>query len=183
MSDQCVGEIRMFAGNYAPDGWAFCNGALLSVADNPELFALLGATYGGNGQTTFGLPDLRGRLPLGTGASIVGTNFALGASGGAETVALTSMTMPAHSHPVMATAAPATSSNPAGNLMAKSVNSNGGAYQDIMYLQVGAPVLKAYPLPESAVTVTGNSGSHANVMPCTGINFIIALTGFFPSLS
>jgi microcystin-dependent protein len=95
-----IGEIRMFAGNFAPQGWAFCNGQLLSIAENDVLFSLIGTTYGGDGQTTFALPDLRGRIPVHQGRSTFGTIFPLGSTGGTETVTLTQAQIPSHSHPL-----------------------------------------------------------------------------------
>jgi len=183
MSDQCVGEIRMFAGNYAPQGWALCDGSMLRVADQQMLFSLIGSTYGGDGQTTFALPDLRGRLPLGQGTSASGTNFPLAAKGGVETVALTADQMPGHAHAPMATSAPATLGSPSQNLMAKTVNSSGGTNQDIMYLKQAAPVLGTYLLKADAVTTAGSNQPHNNLMPSLAVNFIIALEGVYPEAS
>lgn len=183
MSDQCVGEIRIFAGNYAPGGWAICDGTVLNIAGNETLFSLIGAAYGGNGSTTFALPDLRGRLPISQGASAIGTSFTLAGKGGSENVTLSTDQIPAHMHPPVATSAPATSASPAGNLMAQAVNSNGGTNQDAMYLKINAPTLRKDTLNANSVTNTGASQSHNNVMPCAAINFIIALTGVYPDFS
>lgn len=183
MSDQCVGEIRMFAGNYAPDGWALCDGKLLNISGNEVLYSLIGTAYGGDGRTTFALPDLRSRLPLNQGTSLLGTSYVLGAHGGTEGVTLTTHTMPAHVHTPVGTSASATTGNPAQQLMAKTVNSNGGTNQDIMYLKANAPVLGTYTLNGETVTTTGANQAHNNVMPCAAVNFIIATTGFYPDFS
>src|ERR1700751_3224332 len=113
MSQPYVGEIRMFAGNFAPAGWMFCNGQLLPISEYETLFNLIGTTYGGDGQSTFGLPDLRGRIPI-----HMGSGFVQSQTGGAETVTLTTSQMPAHPHPVSATANSNTASLPGGNFLA-----------------------------------------------------------------
>src|SRR5215471_8680210 len=113
MSGPVVGEIRMFAGNFAPAGWSFCNGALLPIDQNPTLFQLIGTTYGGDGQTTFALPNLQSRVPV-----HVGPGFALGQSGGAETVTLTTSQIPAHSHVPQCNSAAGTAAGPGGNVWA-----------------------------------------------------------------
>lgn len=119
MSDPFVGEIRMFAGDYAPEGWALCNGQLLSVSQYQTLFALLGTTYGGDGSSTFALPDMRGRLPVHFGQGTGLTPRTLGASGGSETVALSTAQMPSHGHTMQASADPASTTDPSGNVLAK----------------------------------------------------------------
>jgi microcystin-dependent protein len=183
MATQCVGEIRIFAGNYAPQGWLICDGTKVGIAQYQVLFSLIGTTYGGDGVNNFALPDLRGRLPISQGVSPYGTTFALGAAGGTETTTLTAAQIPAHTHPPKATAASATSGNPSGMLMAQTVNSSGGTNQDIMYLKQNAPYLQNDALNAAAVTNTGNSQPHNNVMPCVAINFIIATTGEYPDFS
>ena len=183
MSEPFVGEIRMFAGNYAPQDWALCNGALLAISENELLYSLLGTTYGGDGKTNFALPDLRGRLPIGQGQSVFGTNYVFGAKGGEEKVTLQQKHLPIHTHFPVATAAPASSAAPAGNLMAKSVNSLGGSNQDVMYLKQDAPLIKVYDLASSAITSTGDNQAHDNIMPCIAINFIIAKIGLYPTFS
>src|SRR5512132_1200796 len=116
MAQPYVGEIRMFAGNFAPAGWMFCEGQLLPISENETLFQLLGTTYGGDGQSTFALPDLRGRLPLHQG-----NGFVLAESGGAEEITLTVSQIPAHSHPLLATSNPATTPNVANALPGSGV--------------------------------------------------------------
>lgn len=169
MSDPFIGEIRLFAGNFAPRDWAFCDGQLMSIAQNTALFSLLGTTYGGNGQTTFALPDLRGRVPVhqfqGPGLS----NRDLGEVSGSETVTLLSTQMPAHSHAFRASTTAATGSTPVGALLgATTVNS---------YDNSAAGVAMA----AGAVGNTGGSQPHDNMAPTLALNYIIALFGIFPS--
>lgn len=176
MSDAFIGEIRMFGGNFAPRDWAFCNGQATSISQNDALYALIGTTYGGDGQTTFNLPDLRGRLPVcqGQGAGLGG--YTLGQQGGTETVTLLPSQMPAHNHHLTANTNPASLvANPAGQVFAKT--------------PTGATGLSAYnataATPVSlAAGVIGNAGSgqpHDNTMPALCVSFIIALFGVFPS--
>ncbi len=174
MSTPFIGEIRMFGGNFAIIGHAFCNGQLLSIAQNTALFAILGTTYGGDGRTTFALPDLRGRVPIHFGQGPGLSSYALGQKGGNETVTLTTNEIPAHSHPVTATtnanSGPAGDTLPNGNFLAE-----GNSYNSASNAQMNA----------NAVQVTlGNAGGsqpHNNIQPYTCINFIIALQGIFPS--
>ena len=113
MSSPFIGEIRIFAGNFAPSGWAFCEGSLIPISENDALFNLIGTTYGGDGQSTFALPDLRGRLPV-----HVGPGFAIGQAGGVETVTLTTSQIPVHTHPFLASANGASTASPGGSLAA-----------------------------------------------------------------
>lgn len=169
MSEPFLAEIRMFGGNFAPRGWAFCNGQILSIAQNTALFSLLGTTYGGNGQTTFALPDLRGRVPVHAGNGEAGPGLSsvqLGQVDGTETVSLTQQQMPVHSHTTSATNDPATTSRPQGAQPAR-----GGSYAAL-----------AGPNGQGAATSTsGGSQPHQNLPPRTAVNFIIALEGIFPS--
>ena len=168
MSQGYVGEIRMFAGNFAPVGWAFCQGQLLAISENEALFNLIGTTYGGDGQTTFGLPDLQGRVPIHPSSG-----FILGQKGGSERVTLTAQQIPGHSHAVQASTAAANSRNPVPNAVPSLAA--GDAY-------VGS--LDSVPLNASqAVTSSGGSQPHDNMAPYVGINFIISLFGVYPSQS
>jgi microcystin-dependent protein len=170
MSEPFVGEIRMFAGNFAPQGWAFCDGQLLAVSQNDALFSLLGTTYGGDGRTTFGLPDLRGRIPIHAGNGPGLSPRPLGSKGGTEAETLTVNQMAAHSHAFQGAAQAADIPDPAGNMTAKSATTD--AY------------LKEAPgsaLASGAVTSTGGSQSHTNLMPFLCVNFIVALFGIYPS--
>lgn len=170
MSEPFVGEIRMFAGNFAPRGWAFCDGQLLAVSQNDALFSLLGTIYGGDGRTTFGLPDLRGRIPVHAGHGPGLSERRLGAKGGAEKVTLTVNQLPPHGHPLRASADVANESNPAGRVPAQTSTFD-------LYAAAGTPS----PLAATAATAVGGSRSHSNEMPYLCIHFIIALVGIYPS--
>ena len=170
MSEPFVGEIRMFAGNFAPRGWAFCDGQLLAVSQNDALFSLLGTIYGGDGRTTFGLPDMRGRIPIHAGQGPGLSQRRLGAKGGAENVTLTVNQLPSHTHPMQATNTLGLSENPAGNVLAQSV--------------VADPYIEdavSLTMSSASITNVGGSRSHTNLMPFLCINFIIALFGIYPS--
>ncbi len=170
MSEPFVGEIRMFAGNFAPQGWAFCDGQLLAISENDALFSLLGTTYGGDGQTTFGLPDLRGRLPIHAGNGPGLSPRRLGSTGGSESVTLTTNQLPSHTHGATGSGASGTDPNPAGNFLAGST--------------VVSPYVQETPdtpFAAAAITATGGSQSHMNLMPYLCVNFIIALFGIYPS--
>lgn len=165
MAQPYVGEIRMFAGNFAPVGWMFCEGQLLPISENETLFQLIGTTYGGDGESTFALPDLRGRLPL-----HFGNSFILAETGGAEEITLTVSQIPAHSHPLLASSSPGTSNTPVANVTAESPTIN-------TYIQ---DVTNSNMNP-AAVTSTGGSQPHTNFQPYLCVNFIISLFGIFPS--
>ena len=175
MSEPFVGEIRMFAGNFAPRGWAFCDGQLLAVSQNDALFSLLGTIYGGDGRTTFGLPDLRGRVPIEQGHGPGLSERRLGAKLGSEKVTLTVNQLPSHRHDWKVTDASASNRTPVG-----SPDSNG--YAQPLNTQVyndsgSAPT----GFKSSMVGNTGGSQSHTNIMPFLCIHFIIALVGIYPS--
>jgi microcystin-dependent protein len=170
MSEPFVGEIRMFAGNFAPRGWAFCDGQLLAVSQNDALFSLLGTIYGGDGRTTFGLPDLRGRLPIHAGTGPGLSPRRLGSKGGAEKVTLTVNQLPSHTHPMQASIDAATTPNPENNVLAETLTTT-------PYIQDNLTA----NLNTNAVTSVGGSQSHTNLMPFLCIHFIIALFGIYPS--
>ena len=165
MAQPYVGEIRIFAGNFAPAGWMFCAGQLLPISENETLFQLIGTTYGGDGQSTFALPDLRGRLPM-----HFGNGFILAEQGGAEEITLTVQQIPAHSHGFLASADLASSPNPAGHVLSETVSTT-------PYF-AGPP---AVPLAPQSVLGTGGSQPHTNFQPYLCINFIMSLFGIFPS--
>jgi microcystin-dependent protein len=167
MSDPYLGEIRLVPYNFAPRGWAFCSGQILSIAQNTALFSLLGTTYGGNGQTTFALPDLRGRVPVSSGQGPGLSNITLGEQAGTETVTLNQGQMPAHGHLAGASNAAATGSRP-GN----SVPAAGGAY---------AASSDGTTLNPAFIQNSGGSQPFGIRPPYLGLNFIIALEGIFPS--
>jgi microcystin-dependent protein len=166
-----VGEIRIFAGNFAPNGWAFCHGQLLAISENEVLFQLIGTTYGGDGQSTFGLPDLRGRVPIHQGQGPGLNNRQLSQAGGAENVTLLASQLPMHGHTQLVSAAPALSRSPQGNLPAIA---QGDLYS------TGAPSIA---MAASAITQTGGNQPHENMQPYLGLNFIISLFGIFPTQS
>lgn len=180
MSDQFVGEVRIFAGSFAPTGWALCNGGSLPIANNEVLYTLIGTTYGGDGQSNFKLPDLRSRIPVGSGTSAAKTPYTLGQTAGTETVALQQTQIPLHTHNLMANSAAASTGNPTNNFLAQSANSNGGANADAHYFSAAAPAPEVIQLNPNAVAAAGQNVAHPNVMPSCCVNFIIALTGYYP---
>lgn len=165
MAQPYVGEIRMFAGNFAPAGWMFCEGQLLPISENETLFQLIGTTYGGDGESTFALPDLRGRIPIHQG-----NGFILAETGGAEEITLTVQQIAAHSHPMLASSSPGTASTPVLNLLAESPTIN-------VYIQ---DVTNSNMNP-AAVSPVGGSQPHTNFQPYLCVDFIISLFGIFPS--
>lgn len=168
-----VGEIKMFAGNYPPRGWAFCEGQLLNVSQNTVLFTILGTTYGGDGRTTFALPDLRGRLPMHPGQGPGLSQRDLGEQGGSETVTLLQNQMPAHNHILHASTAMADQDLPTGNVPAVYLD----ASAQPAHLYAATPNTSMNP---TAISATGGNQPHDNMPPFTCINFIIALEGYFP---
>ena len=170
MSEPFVGEIRMFAGNFAPRGWAFCDGQLLAVSQNDALFSLLGTIYGGDGRTTFGLPDLRGRIPLHAGTGPGLSPRRLGSKAGAENETLTTNQLASHSHDWNVNTANATGGAPQGKVLAKPVA-----------MRIFRPQNQDSSLASTTIANTGGSQSHTNLMPTLCINFIIALVGIYPS--
>jgi microcystin-dependent protein len=170
MSEPFVGEIRMFAGNFAPRGWAFCDGQLLAVSQNDALFSLLGTIYGGDGRTTFGLPDCRGRIPIHAGHGPGLSERRLGAKGGAEKVTLTVNQLPSHTHgPLKATTQTATDALPDSRLTAQT-----DAALYINDTPIGG-------FNAASITDVGGSQPHTNMMPSLCVHFIIALVGIYPS--
>jgi microcystin-dependent protein len=165
MSQPFVGQLKMFGGNFAPAGWAFCDGSLLPISENETLFQLIGTTYGGDGQQTFALPDLRGRVPLHAGNGVV-----LAETGGVETVTLTVAQMAAHTHPLLASTNNATTSNAGGNVLAQTPSYT-------PYVAIPPSVAFA----GQAITSEGGSQPHSNMQPYLCVSFIISLFGVFPS--
>ena len=171
MSEPFIGEIKLFAGNFAPRGWALCDGQLLPISSNSALFSILGTTYGGDGRTTFALPELRGRVPVhpGTGPGL--SNYRLGQKSGAETNTLTANNMPAHSHNInQASAAEGDSNVPAGNLLARTDARS--------YTSTGPAVATG-----GATDNAGGGQAVNNIQPYQAVNYIIALNGIYPSRS
>ncbi|GAA5036650.1 phage tail protein [Microbacterium fluvii] len=168
MSTPYVGEIRQFAGNFAPAGWAFCDGSLVQIADNDTLFQLIGTTYGGDGQTTFALPDLRGRAAIGRGAGPGLSTRTIGETTGVESVTLAVTQLPAHSH--VPTAAAAAGSNSAA-----------GAVWAAQPTDAFSPATPGAALSPTAISVQGGSQPHDNMPPYVVVNHIISLYGIYPS--
>jgi microcystin-dependent protein len=166
MSQPYVGEIRMFGGNFAPAGWMFCDGSLLPISEYETLFNLIGTTYGGDGQSTFALPDLRGRLPIHQGGG-----FTLAETGGAETVTLTINQIPSHTHPYLASTTPGNANSPQNNLAANGTVNISPYYDTSAKTAMGA----------NSIGNTGGSQPHDNFQPYLCISFIISLFGVFPS--
>jgi microcystin-dependent protein len=164
MSEAFLSEIRIMSFNFAPKGWAECNGANLPINQNQALFSLLGTMYGGDGRTTFALPDLRGRAPLHVGAGHI-----QGERGGEVSHTLTVAEFPAHTHAVMASGSPVTSNDPAGRLAG---NNQGRPY---------AALANQQPMRSTAIGNTGGNQPHENMQPYLALNFCIALQGIFPS--
>ncbi len=169
MSDPVIGEIKLVGFNFAPRDWALCDGQLLSIAENDALFTLIGTTYGGDGQTTFALPDFRGRIPIHQGTGSSGTTYTPGENGGTETVTLTVNEIPAHAHPALAQSGAGNQPGPGGNVWASSsLNQYNSSAADS-------------DMNALAITSSGGSQPHDNMMPFLTINFIISLQGIFPS--
>lgn len=164
MSNPFVGEIRMFGGSFAPAGWMSCQGQSMPISENETLFQLIGTTYGGDGESTFNLPDLQGRVPM-----HVGNGHVIGETGGTEEVTVTVQQIPVHSHPLLATQNPGTTTNPQPNLTSNSPNV--GLYiEDVTGVQLNA----------QAISPAGGSQPHTNIQPYLSITFIISLFGIFP---
>jgi microcystin-dependent protein len=167
MAQPYVGEIRMFGGNFAPAGWMFCEGQLLPISENETLFNLIGTTYGGDGQSTFALPDLRGRIPIHQG-----NGFILAETGGVETVTLTVNQIAAHGHPLLCVNGPATDPNPQSDLLAEQIAVS--AYQS---------QAATTPMAAQSIGAVGGSQPHNNFQPYLCVDFIISLFGIFPAPS
>ena len=168
MCTPILGEIKMFAGNIEPTGWLFCDGRLLAIREHVALFEILGNAYGGDGRTTFGLPDLRGRVPMGQGAGAGLTNRNLGQEIGAEAIVLDVTQMPSHDHTLRATNTSATQTQPAGNILATASTPQ--------YLNASTSVV----MGTDAIGASGSNAPHANVQPSTVLSFIIAISGDDP---
>ena len=170
MSNPYMGEIRMFAGNFPPNGWALCQGQLLPISENDALFVLLGTTYGGDGQETFGLPDLQGRVPIhmGQGPGIT-QNYQIGEKGGVESVTLTAQQTPIHNHAALCASTGGNQPDPANSVWAN--------FTDKTFYGDGAANA---PMNAQIVSIVGGSQPHDNMLPYLAINFIISLYGIYP---
>ncbi len=177
MSDPFVGEIKMFAGNFAPRGWAFCDGQLMAVSQNDALFSLLGTIYGGDGRTTFALPDMRSRIPIHAGSGPGLSPRRLGSRGGQESVTLMQQELPSHNHSFDASTAEATLQVPHNNVVANVAKDSG---QSPKYLAAEAPTVA---LNSQSIGNAGGGQAHFNLQPTLCINYIISLFGIYPSRS
>jgi len=169
MSDPFIAEIKIFAGNFAPRGFAFCNGQLLPIAQNTALFSIVGTTYGGDGRTTFGLPNLQNRLPMHPGNGPGLSQRRLGENGGSDTQTLSASQIPAHSHVAQAASTAPTTNSPAG------------AYPAVAPVFEPGDSGNLVPMSADAMANTGGGGAHNNQQPFLNLNFVLALTGLFPS--
>ena len=172
MSEPFIGEIVLFAGNFAPRGWAFCQGQLLSIAQNTALFSILGTTYGGDGRVTFALPDLRGRVPLGQGQGPGLSNYVLGEQSGTENVTLLITEIPQHTHLLTCLNGDGDKQTPVGNVLANDGAGGANPYSDQTPSGVMSPL---------AVQPAGGSQPHNNLQPYLALDYIIAMEGIFPS--
>jgi len=177
MSEPFIAEIRIFAGNFAPRGWAFCDGQLLPIAQNTALFSLVGTTYGGDGRTTFGLPNLKGRAPMHPGRGPGLTDRRLGQTGGVETVTLTETQMPSHTHTAQVTTQPGNEDDP----QADAVLGAGPTAATKLYGASGSTLDGTMAGP--ALPNFGGSAAHSNMQPYLVLEYIIALQGLYPSRS
>ena len=173
MSEPFVGEIRMFAGNFAPRSWAFCDGQLLAVSQNDALFSLLGTIYGGDGRTTFGLPDLRGRVPVHQGQGPGLSDRRLGLKSGAEKASVNANQLPAHAHAMQGSTDFGADTNPTDNVLGTASGSN--------FYTTDSNSLVTMNAESSLATGNGSGQTHENLMPFLCLNFIIALFGIYPS--
>lgn len=171
MAQPYVGEIRMFAGNFPPSGWMFCEGAPLAISENDVLFQLIGTTYGGDGQETFNLPNLASRVPMHMGTGPDGTTYQIGEMAGTEQETLSTQQIPNHTHPLTATGTLGNAINPTGAVLAQTIASITPYTQDVTTTAMGA----------QSIGSAGGSQPHENTQPFLCINFIISLFGIFPS--
>ncbi len=173
MAQPYVGEIRMFAGNFPPNGWLFCNGQQLPISENETLFQLIGTTYGGDGQSVFNLPNLQSRVPMHNGTGPDGATYALAEFAGVEQVTLTTQQIPIHTHPALASTSNGSLPNPGNNVIAVSANT-----PNVFPYFEGPPNAQ---FANTAVSPVGGSQPHENLQPYLCVNFIISLFGIFPS--
>lgn len=178
-----LGEIKAFAGNYAPTGWLECNGSLQSIAEYGSLYSLLGTTYGGDGVTTFGLPDLRGRLIVQTGQMTGGSNYPLGATGGLEKVTLSLPAIPTHNHSFTVSTQPATTSQASNNFLAAAKDTGNPSVNVLEHLpfKTDDTTLKMVALHPDTLTSQGGNQPHENRQPYLCITYLIATEGEYPS--
>jgi microcystin-dependent protein len=179
--DPFLGQISLLGCNFAPQGWALCQGQLLTIAQNTALFSLLGTNFGGDGVSNFELPDLRGRVALGFGQGTGLSAYTMGQTGGSETVSISSTNYPAHSHMLSAAASPATENAPTGLFEAQGqAGGRGGSVNLALYSGAGTATTLA---PAGLTAAPGGGQPHNNLQPYLALNFCIALQGIFPARS
>lgn len=181
MSNPFLGELRIFAGNFNPRGWAFCRGQLLAISQYDALYALIGTTYGGDGQNTFGLPDLQGRIPVGQGQGSGLSAYVIGQASGSESVTLASTEMPAHNHSFSASTAKGDQPVPVAGSIVAGPDAGNPNTTATYYVQPGPNPLTPSTLAASTIGTAGGNQPHDNIMPSLCLNYIIALEGVFPS--
>lgn len=169
MAQPYIGEIRMFAGNFAPAGWSFCDGQLMPISENETLFNLIGTTYGGDGQETFALPNLQSRIPIHQGTGPSGVTYQIAEAAGTESETLTLQQIPVHNHPLLASMGTGTQNSPAGEVLASGSS-----------VSIFRPQAPTQPLAAQTLNPAGGSQPHENMVPFVCINFIISLFGIFP---
>jgi microcystin-dependent protein len=179
MDSPFIGSIVLFAGNFPPRGWAFCQGQILAISTNTALFSILGTTYGGNGQTTFALPDLRGRTPIGQGQGPGLSPVTLGEMAGVESVTLITSQIPMHNHLVQVSTATADQASPSGNFLASPTGTYGP--DPVTVNEYTTAATQNATLAATSILPAGGSLPHENRQPFLGLNYIIALQGIFPS--
>jgi microcystin-dependent protein len=177
MQQPYLGDVRMFGGNFAPIQWAFCAAGLLSIAQNTALYSLLGTTFGGDGVSTFALPDMRGRIPIGQGQGPGLSNYVVGQMAGSEQVTLFLSNLPGHNHSLNATQQAANTSTIGSTVLLGTATTSSGTPHLYAPLSGNTPA----PLASAAVSMSGNSQAHNNMMPTLTLNFVIALQGIYPS--
>jgi microcystin-dependent protein len=183
MSQPFIGQVIMFGGSYTPVGWVTCDGRLLSIAEYDVLYSLLGTTYGGDGQTTFGVPDLRSRIPVCMGQGNGLSNYVIGQMAGNESITLQPNQLPTHNHSIATTAKPGTNNIPGVTLILADEGGSGAGTGDGQVTAYGAVSASTISLSGSAIGNSGNSFPHENRQPYQALNFIIAYSGTYPSRS
>jgi microcystin-dependent protein len=169
MGQPYIGEIRIFAGTFPPNGWAFCDGQTLAISENDALFILIGTTYGGDGQSTFNLPDLRGRIPLHQGTGPGGITYVMGEMAGVEQVTLTTQQIPVHSHPMVVSGDVSGQTDPTNHVVGSNPT-----------IQLFRPATPTLPMHAASVSPVGGSQPHENMQPYITSHYIISLFGIFP---
>ena len=180
MAEPFIGQVMIFAGNFVPQGWAMCNGQLLPINQNVALYSLLGTVYGGDGISTFGLPDLRGRVPVGTGAGAGLQNVVPGQTGGATQATLTADNLPAHTHTLVGNSSAGSQTSPAGASLAQV---NTGTAREPQTVLGYVPTAPNAPMAAGSIGTTGSSQAFNTQPPYLGMNYIIALVGIYPPRS